>query len=65
MNIKTILKNIVAGITTCTVGLALLSMPVFASHNMGGGGGGGGSSSSASLSTDTVNIGVGEMVAGQ
>ena len=52
MNIKTILKNIVAGIC----GAALLTMPAYASHNMGGGG----STVSASLSTDTINIIVGE-----
>lgn len=58
MNIKIILKNIVAGITAYVVAAALLTMPSYARHNNGGSGGS--SSTSATLSTSSVNISTGE-----
>jgi len=57
MNIKTILKNIVAGITAYVVAAALFTIPSYASHNSGSSGS---SSTSATLSTSTVNISTGE-----
>ena len=57
MNIKSILKNVVAGILANALGVALFVSPVYASHNMGGGST---TTTSASLSTDTVNIATGE-----